>query len=238
MNASRIVPLGMGGLLAIGLAVMAGTAPDDAEKPARRPKARQLVGLIDVQYIYKNYPRFADRMSELKVKIQQSEAEIKAKQEAIKVLEERLKLCTIGTPEHTELEQKITADKAEAAASVASLKKAFMREEARLYYESYQEIQEEVEAHARKHRMAVVLKVTDTPVNVGNPPEVLQRINSQVVWSDNRCNITRAVLQQLVEKSKASDATEETEQPEETETNDAETEKTGRKPPPHVLSAT
>ena len=233
MNASRIVPLGMGGLLVIGLAVMGSTAQDAAEKPACGPKSRQSVGLIDVQYIYKNSPRFADRMSELKAKMQQSEAEMKEKQESLKVLEERLKLCTVGTPEHTELDKKITAGKAELGASVASQKKAFMREEARVYYESYQEIVEEVEAHARKHRIAVVLRVNDVPVNVGNPQEVLQRINSPFVWWDNRCNITRAVLQRLTEKSKASDPTEEAEQ-----TDDTETEKPGRKPPADVVSAT
>ena len=238
MNASRIVPLGIGGLLLIGLAVMGSTAQDAAEKPAPGPESRQSVGLIDVQYIYRNYPRFTDRMSELKAKIQQSEAEVKEKQESLKVLEERLKLCTVGTPEHTELDKEITAGKAALGASVASQKKMFLREEARVYYECYQEILEEVEAHARKHGIAVVLQATDTPVNVGNPQAVLQRINRGIVWWDNRYDVTRAVLQRLTEKPKASDPTEEAEQPDETETDEADTGKPGRTPPAGGLSTT
>jgi Skp family chaperone for outer membrane proteins len=238
MNASRIVPLGMGGLLVIGLAVMGSTAPDTAEKPACGPESCQSVGLIDVAYIYKNYPRFTDRMSEMRARVQQAEAEVKEKQESLKVMQERLKLCTVGTREHTELERKFTADCAALSASMASQRAEFLREEARVYYEAYQETLKEVEAHAREHRIAVVLKVTDTEVNVGNPEDVLRKINSQIVWSDNRCDITRTVLQRLVEKSKASDPTEEAEQPDETEPDDAETQKTARKPPAQVLSAT
>ena len=91
--------------------------------------------------------------------------------------------------------------KAELAGSIEAQKKVFVRREARLYYDAYQEIAQVVGDYARENNLALVLRFNDSPVNVNDPKDVLRRINSPVVWHDRGRDLTRIILQRLTRES-------------------------------------
>lgn len=216
MTGRRLVRRFTTALLLIGIAVFSLRAEEAGQKPKRK-RTPQAVAVIDLTYIYKNYPQFKERMAELKLKVDHADAEVKEKQKAVEEMAAQLPLRTAGTPEYAELEKKITVAKAELAGSVDSQRKAFVRDEARLYNDAYDEILREVESYAKENGIAAVIRNNDQPINVGNPTEVLTRINRNVVWCDNRRDVTRSILQRLSKKPEAAESPQEAASPEEAE---------------------
>jgi len=218
MIGTRLVPPLTAALLLVGPSVFSTAAEDAAEDTARDADPRRAIALIDLSYVYANYPSFKERIAELKLEVDRAQGEVQAKQKAVEEMTRRLQLSTVGTPEHAELEKKITLAQAELAGSVQAQKKTFLRAEARIYHDAYEEIAREVEEHAKENGIAVVLRFNDDPVNVANPEEVLKRINRELVWCDKRRDVTRTIVQRLVKRSKASEPLpQETEQADEAE---------------------
>ena len=108
-------------LLLVGAAAIGTMAQDAEKKPARKPADRQEIALLDVSYIYKNYPRFKEKMAEMKLEVDRVEAEFKQKKKEVEDMAKQLGLRNLGTPEHTELETKIGEK-----GSPAGLKKILM----------------------------------------------------------------------------------------------------------------
>jgi len=201
MTKARFLLICAASLLILGFAALA-TPTQEADDDAATPSTAQPIGLLDVGYVFKNYPCFTELLAEMKTDVQAAEAEVKKKKEALAGLQKELKLHTIGTPEYAELERRIAMAQAELAGSIEAQKKVFVRREARLYYDAYQEIAQVVEDYARENNLALVLRFNDNPVNVNDPKDVLRGINSPVVWHDQGRDLTRIILQRLIQKSK------------------------------------
>ena len=200
MTKARFLLICAASLLILGFAALA-TRTQEADNHAAAPSTAQPIGLLDVAYIFKNYPRLTELMAEMQTDVQTAEAELKKKKEALAGLQKELKLHTVGTPEYAELEKRIAMAKAELAGSIETQKKVFVRREARLYYDAYQELSQVVEDYARENNLALVLRFNDSPVNVNDPKDVLRRINSSVVWHDRGRDLTRIILQRLTRES-------------------------------------
>ncbi len=200
MRKSRLTAACLACLLVLGLAAIAGPTGQSEDHPAVAQNSGQTIGLLDVGYIYKHYPRFTAMLAEMKTDVQAAEAEAKKKKEALEGLQKELRLHAVGTPQYAALEKRIAMAQAELAGSVATQKKVFVRREARLYYDTYQEISQVVQEYARANNIALVLRISDDPVNVNEPKDVLGRINRQVVWHDQSRDLTRIILQRLGDK--------------------------------------
>ncbi|NQU22107.1 MAG: OmpH family outer membrane protein [Candidatus Nealsonbacteria bacterium] len=191
-------------LLAFLLAVEPTGAAESCDKKAEaaaQPGAK--IGLLDLDYIFKNYPRFTEKMVKLKADIQKAEEKIKKSQEEFANMTTQLQAQTFGTPEHTALEAEITATRAQMAASVETHKKAFIRREGQAYYEAYEEIRRETEDYAKAREISVVVRYYDTAAaGPGNLKAVSQHLSRQIIWRDGACDLTRAILQRLEQKSK------------------------------------
>lgn len=200
-----------GGLLLLGLTPCAAPAQEtqqtqettaDDLPPTAVPPA---VGMLDVNYIFKHYPRFKESLAEMKTDMQRAEEEAKKKQEALRGMQRQLQLLGVGTPEYAKLEKEIATSKAELTGTMESQKKAFLRREARLYYDVYEEMLAEVEAYAQARNLALVLRFNDVPVNLGEPKDVLRHVNKGVIWYDKKRDITRIILERLTQRSKQSE---------------------------------
>ena len=205
MRQPLILTAGAVGLVLLGLVIFTAPAQERAGEGDAPSGARQTVGLLDVSYIYKHCPQFTELISEMKADVQRAEEEVKKKKETVQGMQQQLQLLGVGTPEYTELEKRITMAKAELTGSLETQKKEFLRREARLYHEVYQDIVREVEDHAKANHIAMVLRFNDDPVNVAEPKDVLRQINRRVVWHDKKRDLTRIILQRLVQKSKQSE---------------------------------
>lgn len=200
MTRARFLVICAASLLILGFTALA-TPTQEADDDAATPSTAQPIGLLDVGYVFKNYPRFTESLAEMKTDVQTAEGELKKKKEALAGLQKELRLHTVGTPEYAELERRIAMAKAELAGGIETQKKAFLRREARLYYDAYQEIAQAVEEYAKANNLAVVFRFNDSPVNVNDPKDVLRGVNSPVVWHDPGRDLTRIILQRLIQES-------------------------------------
>jgi len=205
MKRSKFPAAVIGGLLTCLCTALTASAQEEDADAASESRSSQGIALLDVSYFYENHPGFKERLSELKADTNRSEQAFKKQKEELEGLEEQLKLLAVGTPEHAKMEAKVNQFKAQLAASFETQKAGFLRREARVYYDVYQEMAQEVEAYAKAHGITLVLRVHDNPVNVAKPDEVLKRINQPVIWHDQKRDITRTILQRLQRKLKASE---------------------------------
>jgi len=174
--------------------------------------ASDAIGLLDVSYAVKNYPRFLDSIAEMKRDVEEAEEEVKHQKSKLDNLTAQLAIHPVGTEEHNTLEDRITALKNELTSSVARQKRDFVQREAKIYYDAYKDIVEQSEQYARQHGIVMVLRFSGDEVNVNDPKSILQHINAPIVWYDEDRDITKAVLQRLTERSKKKAAeTKETE---------------------------
>lgn len=193
--------------LAVGaLVVLAAPGQEQTDEVAEAAEGASAVGFVDVAYLYKHYSKFTDMMADLKTEVDQAEKEVKQSRESLEALQQQLRLHPTGSPEYATLEEKIAKLRADVAASVETQKKVFLRREARLYYDVYQEIREEVEEYAAEHNVALVLRARDEKVNVGDPKQVLQHINSHILYYDKRRDLTRLILQRLEQRAEPPEA--------------------------------
>lgn len=175
----------------------------ETEAPEGTPAlASGAIGLLDVSRVLKSYPPFLDSIAEMKLDVEKAEEGLKQEKSELENLVAQLKIHPIGTDEHTTLEDRITTLKNELASSVARQKRDFLRREARVYHDAYREVVGQSEQYARQNGIVLVLRFSVEEANVNDPASVLKQINGPIVWYDKDRDITEAVLQRLIERSK------------------------------------
>jgi hypothetical protein len=147
-------------------------------------------------------PPVAFATSEIRRALEENGFSVKEKRESLTGMQKQLRLLVVGTREYAKLEQRITMSQAELAGSIQTRKVEFARREARLYHNVYQEIGQVVEEYARDNNLSVVLRFSDDPVNANDSKAIQQQINRTVVWHDRGRDLTRIILQQLIQKSR------------------------------------
>lgn len=202
MGRCRFLAVCSASLLILGFAAIATPTQEAGNDAAAASSAGKAIGLLDVGYIYKNYPRFTESLAKLKTDVESAEVEAKEQGKALAGMQKELTLLVVGSPEYAELEKRITMSQAALAGRIETQKKAFVRRQARLYYDVYREITRAVEDYAPENDIAVVLRFSDDSVNANDPKDILQHINRPVVWHDGGRDLTRIILQRLIQESK------------------------------------
>ncbi len=219
----------------LALALLASSA-DRRQATAAPPDAR--VAVIDVQEVLNSFSRFKIMMAELKADATRADQQLKAAAAEVKEMARGLNDLLPGTRDYLDLQGKIKERGEELKAQVQLQKSELMQREARAYRDAYREIVQEIEAHAKKHGIEVVLR-TNAPVKTETPAEILRDINKQVVWFAPSRDITAAILDRL--NAKGSESKPETkpaekkpaeEEPKPEKKPDAKPEKKTAKPKP------
>lgn len=191
----------------IALVGMYASAQMPARPPVRPAYSGSPVALVDISYIFKEHVRFKGKMTQMKADVDRAEAEVKEIRNNIVRLSERLRDYTPGTPDYKSIEEEITNRQATLAARVQLQKKEFLQREAKIYYDTYQEVFSEVDYFAKANGIAMVLRFNGDPVEKGIPQSVLQHINKPVVWYAQDRDITKVVLDRLNMRGPATSGT-------------------------------
>ncbi|MEE8450621.1 MAG: OmpH family outer membrane protein [Thermoguttaceae bacterium] len=174
-----------------------GPGPLPARQPVRPAYSGSPIALVDVSYIFKEHLRFKTKMTEMKADVERAEADVKEIRTTIMRLAEQLQLLRIGSPDYKALDEEITKRQADLAVRVQMQKKEFLRREAKIYYQTYQEVLYTVDNYAKNNGISMVLRFNGDPVDMEVPQSVLQHINKPVVWYAQDRDITKVVLDQL-----------------------------------------
>lgn len=162
--------------------------PPAADRPHKVP-----VAVIDVAQVFKQCRAFNAKMEETKAAIEVFDAEVRKRKADIEALEPK---NPAEQPLSADESARITKLKAELNADVAIKRQAFLDGEARLYFDTYQLVEETVERIARERDIGLVLRQNANEMNPAKRDSVLQGINRAIVYMDVP-DLTEAVLAEL-----------------------------------------
>ena len=151
------------------------------------------VAVVDVGYIFKNHQRFKSTMDDMKNQMQGREESLKAKRESIAQKEQERNGYNLGTPDYKRADEELTRMQANFNVEMTQLRKDFLEREAKVYYQTYLEVNETVRYYAQRQNIGLVLRFNGESPDPNRREEVLRDINKPVVFQ-NSIDITPDVL--------------------------------------------
>lgn len=158
------------------------------------------IGLIDMAQLFKQYQRFQDLRDGLRSQIEAKEKELRASLEKMKSIQEDMKGLSQGSDEFVKFEKQLTTIKAQVELSRANAQRDFFRQESKVYKQVYDEVSKAVESYAKHYKYTLVLRFSREDVNSDDPQKVMQDLQRQVVFHQERDDITDKVLAYLNDK--------------------------------------
>jgi Skp family chaperone for outer membrane proteins len=163
----------------------------------QRLSASTNIVLLDVPYIFKNYPRFKQMSEDFKNEVERIGTDFNRERDSLRKMAEKLDNFVKGSQDYKQLEEEIAKRDADLSVKVQLQKKTFLEREAKIYQTIYQEIEQEVNAYCVANNVDIVLKFNGEPVDINKPDSVLNNINRDVVWYSQNRNITLVILDSL-----------------------------------------
>jgi Skp family chaperone for outer membrane proteins len=189
-----------GGFLVLILSIVpaAGQQPGYPPRSAgSAPQAAPSIAVIDIPKIFKSHLGFMQQIKAMDADVKRAEETFKAKKADLQAKAAELKDVRQGTPEYNQREKDLATMQSEMQVEAQLQQKQFMQREAGIYYSAFLEVQAEVDAVAAANGLAAVLKFNGEPPNVQDPKAILQALNADVVWHDQRLDITAIVLERI-----------------------------------------
>ena len=156
------------------------------------------VAVIDISKIFKEHKRFRAALEDMKKDVQAAEASLRKDGDDIKKMVEQLKSgpYAAGSPQYKQQEETIATKQAQLQLKMNLQTKDFMEQEAKIYYNIYKEIEQEVQDFAQRHRISLVLRYNNIDMSPDNRQQVLAGVNRAVVYQNN-IDITGDILRRL-----------------------------------------
>jgi Skp family chaperone for outer membrane proteins len=182
---------------AVVLAAFMAASPALTAQAQQPAAARPTVAIIDLSYIFKNYSKFNEMTANIKRQVEGADAQLKGKQEELKKLAQQVEGLPLGSPERNQLEEQATKMQADIQVEVATQRKDFLRQEAAIYYNIYQEVQEAIKAYCERNGILLVMRFNGDQPDANNPQEVMQDLNKAVVYYNRAIDITFPIKEML-----------------------------------------
>lgn len=164
--------------------------------PAPAASAGTRVAVIDINFIFKNHERFKQTMDGIKQEIETFEAYLREERNKVTTKTEQLQALPAGSPQYKQLEEQIATMHTSLGLETGRKRKEILEREAKVYYNSYQEIEDRVAKFAHSYSIDLVMRFNSEPMDATKRESVLQGINRAVVYQ-NSLNITNAIIDDL-----------------------------------------
>lgn len=139
------------------------------------------VAILDVAKVFKQNTAFEAKMKEIKTQADQLKVQIKNEQDQIKAAVQQLSTQERSedrNQKEAELEQRHTRLRTTTRQAEADL----LNREARVYYDTYLQMQAVVESMATEYGLSLVLRFDSQEINANNRNEVIKGVNRAVVF--------------------------------------------------------
>jgi Skp family chaperone for outer membrane proteins len=151
------------------------------------------IAVVDISAIFQRHARFKATMDTMKADMQRVDAELKAERETITKAEAHRNTFGVGTAEYKRADEEVARMMAELQLKMGRLRKEFMEREAKVLYQTYQEVVQAVDYYAKRHNIGLVLRFSGEPIDPNRPDDVRREISKLVVMQDS-IDITLEVL--------------------------------------------
>ncbi len=155
-----------------------------------------LVAVLDVAKVFKANATFEKRMEDIKGEADALKAQIQQEQENIRVRAQEVAQYEIGTPERNQMEGKIEQDQALLRTKARQAETDLLNREAKIYYETYEQMQSTVAKLAQQYGISLVLRFDSEEIDPTNRPEVIKGVNRAVVYH-HKLDLTKLVIESL-----------------------------------------
>jgi Skp family chaperone for outer membrane proteins len=159
-----------------------GQAAPPYSSPA--PRSAPEVALVDIVKVFENHARFKQQMEAIRAEIQAFEREIAREQESLSRQNEQLAGAT-SEVQRSQLEAGITRQLADLQVKASLKRNEILSREARVYYETYDEVCREVARLANAHGISLVLRFDSSSIDPQDRGSVLKAVNRPVVFQRN-----------------------------------------------------
>jgi len=176
-----------------GLMTSHGAVASAQQNTAGANASRYGVGVVDVNYIFKNYKKFTSSMEAMKGEMEKVDGKLKVERQLIQDKEDQLRQYKPSSPEHKQLDEEIARLKAEFTLTAGRIRKDFLEREAKVYYQTYLEVSNAVKHYASQHNIGLVLRFNGSQIDPAQRKDLLQAINRPIVFQ-NSIDITPDVL--------------------------------------------
>lgn len=175
---------------------------EPGNQPAAAANAPHKVGLIDMAFVFKNYKKFETLREDLKAKITESEDKAKGAQQEILDLQTKIKTYAEGSPDFSKTEQALVQKAADFETFKRKMGREFLKEEAQIYQQVYNEVLDAVKFFAEKKEYTLIMRFNREDMENENqtPQAMLQNMNRQVVYHREDDDITQSILRLLNNK--------------------------------------
>ena len=159
--------------------------------------ARYHVAVVDISFIFKNYPGFTSQIDKLKVEMEAADGALRADRDRLIQMEEQRNALKPGSAEFKALDEKLAHQKAEFSIKQGTVRRDFLEKEAQVYFATYNQVSAAVKAYAVKNDIGMVLRFTGDEMDKSAPVpsrEDVMRLIMQPIIHQNSIDITPDVL--------------------------------------------
>ena len=153
------------------------------------------VAILDVAKVFKDNASFDAKVNAIKNEAEKLKQQITAEQDRIKAEVMKLRDMEAGAQRNqmeADLEQQHTRLRTTTRQNEAEL----LNREARVYFETYREMQSVVEAMSKEYGLSLVLRFDSESIDPNNRNEVIKGVNRAVVFH-RQLDLTKLVSEQL-----------------------------------------
>ena len=155
-----------------------------------------IVAVLDVAKVFKENRGFESKMQSIKSTADQLKAEIQQKQEAIKQEAGGLAEFEVGSVERNQMEGALEQKQAALRTQARQAEMDLLTKEARVYYETYEQMQGILKSLASQHGISLVLRFDSQEVDPTNRGEVIKGVNRAIVYQE-KLDLTTLVISQM-----------------------------------------
>jgi Skp family chaperone for outer membrane proteins len=155
-----------------------------------------LVAVLDVAKVFKENAGFDAKMKAIKSEADDLKVQITQQQEAIKAEAEQLGQYNVGSPERNSLEEQLEQKQTSLRTKARQAETELLNREAKIYYDTYKEMQSVVSSMASQYGISLVLRFDSDTIDPQNRAEVIKGVNRAVVFH-RRLDLTNQVIKQM-----------------------------------------
>ena len=163
------------------------------------------VAILDVAKVFKENASFDAKVKAIKAEADQLKVQITAEQDRIKAEVLNLRGMEAG-PKRNQMEADLEQQHTRLRTTTRQSESELLNREARVYFETYREMQAVVESMAKEYGLSLVLRFDSESIDPNNRNEVIKGVNRAVVFH-RQLDLTKFVSEQLNARMAAAPAT-------------------------------
>ena len=157
------------------------------------------VAILDVAKVFKENKAFDRKVNEIKELADQLKKQITAEQDRIKTAVMKLREMDPG-PERNQLEANLEQQHTALRTKTRQNEAELLNREAKVYFDTYREMQAVVEAVAQANKISLVLRFDSESIDPNNRNEVIKGVNRAVVFH-RKLDLTEFISNELNERT-------------------------------------